>query len=237
MTTSDIDPIEEIEDHTGDEIYKAQYQENRTLRWGTGVLTLLLLGAGGTIAKLALRPPIVLTVRINEAGVATPIAYNTFNYTPQDVELRNYLTNWANYRYRHLRATTAKEYPANYHFVEDGLASQLMAQDRMTREVPKILTGQMEENEIEVRNVQFTGKGQERINGMLLPTGSAVIDLYKTFLPKPGSPTRKEHWAVSVNFYLNYEQVWEKAKKNPEYQNYNPLGLTLTYIHPDRAID
>ena len=45
----------------------------------------------------------------------------------------------------------------------------------------------------------------------------------------------KEHWTISVNFYINPQQSAERYANDPVFQMVNPLGVTITFIHEDRA--
>ncbi len=86
-------------------------------------------------------------------GRAQAIAYTDLNYSPREGEVRTYLTDWANYRYTINRDTIAKKYPLNYYFLSQALSSRLMTEDNGNHIVSQVLAGQVEQSEVEVRNV------------------------------------------------------------------------------------
>jgi type IV secretion system protein VirB5 len=221
-----------ITDVTGSEIYTAHYHERRVLRTAVYVLVAVTLMLGGSVIQLANRPVKHRYIRIDDVGRATAITYNDLDYSPREGEIRTFLTDWAMFRYSMLRNTVAKTYPRNYYFLQDSLAGKLMAQDTADRTVAKLTTGQAEEHDAQINNVTFTSLGQERINRAAIYSGSALIDLFKIY---NGYPQRREHWTVSVTFYLAPDEISKKSARFPQYQVINPLGLIITDFHEARA--
>ena len=221
-----------ITDVTGSEIYTAHYHERRVLRTAVSVLAAVTLMLGGSVIQLANRPIKYRYIRIDDVGRATAITYNDLDYSPREAEIRTFLTDWATFRYSMLRNTVAKTYPRNYYFLQDSLAGKLMAQDTADRVVAKITTGQAEEHDAQINNVTFTSIGQERFNRAAIYSGSALIDLFKIY---NGYPQRREHWTVSVTFYLAPDEISKKASRFPQYEVINPLGLMITDFHEARA--
>jgi len=223
---------EPVADITGSEIYTAHYHERRVLRFtvlALGVVTLLL---GGSVVHLANRPLTYRYIRIDEAGRATPITYNDLDYSPREAEIRTFLTDWATLRYSMLRNSVAKTYPRNYFFLQDALASKLMLADTRERTVARITTGEVVERDAQINNVTFTALGHEQIGRIPIYSGSAIIDLFKVF---SGYPQRREHWTVSVSFYLNPDEISKKSARFPQFEVINPLGLIITDFHEARA--
>ena len=95
-------------------------------------------------------------IRIDEMGRAQAIQYSDLNYSPREGEVRTYLTDWANYRYTISRDTIAKKYPLNYYFLSQHLASQLMTEDNQNHLVSQVMAGQIEQSDVEVKNVTIT---------------------------------------------------------------------------------
>jgi type IV secretion system protein VirB5 len=221
-------------DFAGTEVYTAHYSERRVLRLAVTALAIVAAIQTAALVLLANKPPVTHYVRIDEVGRATAISYNDLTYTPREGEIRSFLINWATLRYSMLRGSVAKNYSRNYYFVQDHLATQLMAQDLKDRTVAKVMTGQTDENDVQVNNVTFTALGRERIHNVTLYTGGAIIDLFKAF---PGAmPPRREHWEVSVTFYLNPDEVSRRSANFPQFETINPLGLVITDFHEARAI-
>jgi len=142
-----------LTDEIGNEVYASHYAERKLSRFVIGTESLLLLGAFGLIFSLAHRPIANRYIRIDEMGRAQAIAYTDLNYSPREGEVRTYLTDWANYRYTVSRDTIAKKYPLNYYFLSQNLASQLMGQDNQNHLVSQVVGGQIEQSDVEVKNV------------------------------------------------------------------------------------
>jgi type IV secretion system protein VirB5 len=221
-----------IADFTGSEIYSTHYHERRILRSTVFVLGALLLALGGAVVHLATRPVIYRYIRIDEAGRATPITDNDLDYSPREAEIRTFLTDWATFRYSMLRNSVAKTYARNYYFLQDGLAGKLMQLDSSTGTIAKVITGQAAENDVQVNNVTFTTLGREQIGRTPIYTGEAIIDIFKIF---NSYPQRREHWTVSVTFYLNPDEISKKSVRFPQFEVINPLGLIITDFHEARA--
>ena len=229
-----IDPAKPPLDITGTEVYTSHYTERRVLRLATSVLGVIAAVQTAAIVHLANKPPVTHYVRINEISRATAITYNDLTYTPREGEIRTFLTDWASYRYTMLRDSVAKNYHRNYYFIQDHLATQLMAADVKERTIAKVIAGRTDENDVQINNVTFTALGKERINNVPLYTGGAIIDLYKIF--PTTQPPRREHWAVSVTFYLNPDEVSKRSANFPQFETINPLGIVITDFHEARAI-
>lgn len=214
------------------ELYTTHYHERRILRTTVYVLGAIVLFQSLALVKLGNKPLVYRYIRINEIGQAAPISYNDLDYSPREGEIRTFLTNWATSRYARLRSTVAKTYPPNFYFLSDQLANALMSDDLKNRTIAKIIAGQEEENDVSINNVMFTDLSRERLGKANLYTGIAIIDLTKTF---PGSSTRKEHWQVTVTFYLNPEEVTKRSANFPKFATINPLGLIITEFREARA--
>ena len=125
----------------------------------------MLLASMGLIFSLAHRPIANRYIRIDEMGRAQAIAYSDLNYSPREGEVRTYLTDWANYRYTINRETIGMKYPLNYYFLSQNLASQLMTDDNQNHLVSQVMGGQIEQSDVEVKNVTITSMSQETVQG------------------------------------------------------------------------
>jgi type IV secretion system protein VirB5 len=187
---------------------------------------------------LAHRPVANRYIRIDEMGRAQAIQYSDLNYSPREGEVRTYLTDWANYRYTISRDTIAKKYSLNYYFLSQNLASQLMAEDNQNHVVSQVIAGQIEQGDVEVKNVTITSMSQETIQGVVMARGTALVALDRLYSPRNSREPRTEHWMLSLTYYLNPKQVSDQAKIFPQYEFINPLGLTITEFHENRvAVD
>jgi type IV secretion system protein VirB5 len=167
-------------------------------------------------------------------GRAQAIQYSDLNYSPREGEVRTYLTDWANYRYTIARETIAKKYPLNYYFLSQTLASQLMSQDNQSRLVSQVVGGQVEQSDVEVKNVTITSMSEETVQGTTIARGTALVTIDKLYSQRNSREPRTEHWLLSVTYYLNPKQVSDQARIFPQFETINPLGLTITEFHENR---
>lgn len=221
-------------DQISNEVYASHYAERKLSRFIIGTQTVLLLGAFGTVVLLAHKPVQNRYIRIDEMGRAQAIAYTDLNYSPREGEIRTYLTDWANYRYTISRDTVAKKYPLNYYFLSQQLSQQLMAEDNANHTISMVLSSQMEQSDVEVRNVTITSMTDEMVQGTKLAKGTALINIDKIYSQRNSHEPRIEHWMISVTYYLNPKQVSEQARVFPQFETINPLGMTITEMHENR---
>jgi len=224
-----------LTDQIGNEVYASHYAERKAYRLIIGCGTVLLFGSMGLNLLLARRPVVNRYIRIDEMGRAQAIQYSDLNYSPREGEVRTYLMDWANYRYTISRDTIAKKYPLNYYFMSQALASQLMAGDNQNHFVSQVMGGQIEQSDVDVKNITITSLSQETIQGAVLARGTALVALDRLYSPSYSHEPRTEHWMLSVTYYLNPKQVSDQAKIYPQYEFINPLGLTITEFHENRV--
>lgn len=223
-----------LTDEIGNEVYASHYAERKAYRLVIGCGTVILLGSLGMNFSLAHRPVANRYIRIDEMGRAQAIAYSDLNYSPREGEVRTYLTDWANYRYTINRETIGTKYPLNYYFLSQNLASQLMTDDNQNHLVSQVVGGQLEQSEVEVKNVTITSMSQETIQGATMARGTALVAIDKLYSPRYSREPRREHWVLSATYYLNPKQVSDQAKVFPQFETINPLGLTITEFHENR---
>jgi type IV secretion system protein VirB5 len=222
-------------DEIGNEVYASHYAERKLSRFIIGTETVLLLGAFGLIFSLAHRPIANRYIRIDEMGRAQAIQYSDLNYSPREGEVRTYLTDWANYRYTISRDTIAKKYPLNYYFLSQALASQLMGQDNQSHLVSQVVGGQVEQSDVEVKNVTITSMSEETVQGATMARGTALVTIDKLYSLRNSHEPRTEHWLLTVTYYLNPKQVSDQSRVFPQFETINPLGLTITEFHENRV--
>jgi type IV secretion system protein VirB5 len=223
-----------LTDEIGNEVYSSHYAERKMSRFVIGAESLALLAAMALIFSLAHRPIANRYIRIDEMGRAQAIAYTDLNYSPREGEVRTYLTDWANYRYTLSRDTIAKKYPLNYYFLSQNLASQLMATDNQSHLVSQVVGGQVEQSDVEVKNVTITTMSEETVQGATIARGTALMTIDKLYSQRNSREPRTEHWILSVTCYLNPKQVSDQARIFPQFETINPLGMTITEFHENR---
>ena len=223
-----------LTDTIANEVYASHYSERRLSRFVIGALSFTLLGSFAAIVSLAHKPTQNRYIRIDEMGRAQAIQYSDLNYSPREGEVRTYLTDWANYRYTLSRDTVAKKYPLNYYFLSQQLASHMMTQDNSDHLVSEVTAGQVEQSDVDVRNVTITTMSDEQVQGVRMSKGTALIDLDKLYSARNSRDPRTEHWMLSVTYYLNPKQVSDQARIFPQFETINPLGMTITEFHENR---
>lgn len=224
-----------LTDQIGNEVYASHYAERKAYRFILACGTVLLCGSMWLNFSLGRRPLVNRYIRIDEMGRAQAIQYSDLNYSPREGEIRTYLTDWANYRYTISRDTIAKKYPLNYYFLSGNLASQLMTEDNQNHLVSQVVGGQIEQSDVEVKDVTITSMSQETVQGAMMARGTALVALDKLYSPSHSREPRTEHWMLSITYYLNPKQVSDQAKIYPQYEFINPLGLTITEFHENRV--
>jgi type IV secretion system protein VirB5 len=223
-----------LTDSLANEVYASHYAERKTSRFVIGTLSVLLLGSFGAIVSLAHKPTVNRYIRIDEMGRAQAIQYTDLNYSPREGEVRTYLTDWANYRYTLNRDTVAKKYPLNYYFLSQTLSSQLMGEDNQNHTISQVMAGQVEQSDVDVRNVTITSMAEEMVQGVRMAKGTALVNIDKLYSARNSHEPRTEHWMLSVTYYLNPKQVSDQAKVYPQFETINPLGMTITEFHENR---
>jgi type IV secretion system protein VirB5 len=223
-----------LADNVGNEVYASHYAERKAYRLIIGCGTVLLLGSMGLNLSLARKPIANRYVRIDEMGRAQAIQYSDLNYSPREGEVRTYLTDWANYRYTISRDTIAKKYPLNYYFLSQALSSKLMLEDNNNHLVSQVVAGQIEQSDVQVKNVTITSMSEETVQGALMARGTALVAIDKLYSASNSREPRTEHWVISITYYLNPKQVSDQAKIFPQFEIINPLGLTIPEFHENR---
>ncbi len=167
-------------------------------------------------------------------GKAQAIQYSDLNYSPREGEVRTYLTDWANYRYTLNRETVAKKYPLNYYFLSTDACNAAHGRGQRDHTISQVTSGQIEQSDVDVRNVTITSMSTEQIQGAVIAKGTALVNIDKLYSVRNSREPRTEHWMLSVTYYLNPKQVSDQAKVFPQFETINPLGLTITEFHENR---
>src|SRR6202789_3300278 len=97
-----------------------------------------------------------------------------------------------------------------------------------------MIGGQIEQSDVEVKNVTITSMSQETVQGAVMARGTALVAIDKLYSPRTSHEPRTEHWGISVTYYLNPKQISDQAKVFPQFETINPLGLTITEFHENR---
>ncbi|HXF13280.1 MAG TPA: VirB8/TrbF family protein [Terriglobales bacterium] len=227
----DFAPAFDHQDRIAEEIHSLLYQENRRKTWWVGGLTAATVALTAVVVILATRKPDIRYIRIDAVGHAAAIAYNDFDYTPQDAEIRHFLWAWATYYYSRQRDDIREDYHKNYYFLSDDLAGRYEQRDLRSHLVAAIYTGQEPENTAHINDINFSSLNTfPAAKGGPVAQGQAVIDITLTYSPDSVNATHNVRQLVTVGFSVNPQEIATLAQKDPMYQILNPLGVILTYI-------
>jgi type IV secretion system protein VirB5 len=222
-------------DEVANEVYSSHYAERKASRFIIGAQAATILGCLFAIVSLAHKPVQNRYIRIDEMGRAQAIQYTDLNYSPREGEVRTYLTDWANYRYTISKDTISKKYPLNYYFLSQQLSTQLMSEDNASHKISQVMGGQIEQSDVDVRNVTITSMSEETLQGVRISKGTALVNIDKLYSSRNSRDPRTEHWMLSITYYLNPKQVSEQARVFPQFETINPLGMTITEFHENRV--
>jgi type IV secretion system protein VirB5 len=213
--------------------YAANFRYYSALKVGiSALLAGLLLSVAGNVWQ-SRRPPTVLVVRVDEAGAADAIRYNSANYTPREAEIKSRLNDWAIDRYRLRKDIVGDTFKRNYYYLNSTLAARLMDKDAPL--IAKVMSGSGEEQDVVINSVQFTDFDSRKLAHGIVGSGEARIDLSKIL--NPTGTEEKQHWVVTVKYEVNPEYAATRSISDPRYQTLNPLGVTITSFHEDRAFN
>ena len=109
-----------------------------------------------------------------------------------------------------------------------------MGQDNQNHLVSQVVGGQIEQSDVEVKNVTITTMSEETVQGATIARGTALVTIDKLYSQRNSREPRTEHWLLSVTYYLNPKQVSDQARVFPQFETINPLGLTITEFHENR---
>ena len=210
------------------ERYLEQYGDplvmNTYLKVTVLALTLVSLVLAALVFKsqkaLANMHPLI--VRINDVGRAEAIDYRNFQYRPQEVENKYYLTRWAELYFSRNRFTIERDQTNSLYFLNSDVQRAVIAQERKNN---VILTYRNDSTlpyvDVEVKNVI--------LDDLRRSPYSARIEFEKVYTnPADHSELKRERWVASVTY------VFRENVKNNELA-VNPLGLTIVRFRADQA--
>jgi type IV secretion system protein VirB5 len=196
--------------------------ENRVLYAVVGVLTIALAALGfevhqNTRAIAGFKPSYV---RINDLGNAQPIYLSDSVYKPQAPEVKHFLSDFVTKYYTHRKERLSDYYLSKY-YLSQQLGSKSYQDDLKSEWVKKLLTGQIEQTEAQVRKVTIT-------NLSAVPYEALVDFMRVVYSNGNDQEIRREDMTATIRFEFA-DQI------NSRVVQYNPLGLTITDFHEDQA--
>jgi type IV secretion system protein VirB5 len=235
MTTPLNDEINDMlpQDLDAGIAYAANFRYYKALKIGVSALLAGLLCSVASNVWQSRRPPTVLVVRVDDAGRAEAIHYNSASYTPREAEIKSRLNDWAIDRFRLRKDIVGDAFKRNYYYLNSTLARRLMDRDAPT--IAKVMSGSGDEQDVIINSIQFTDFDNRKLSGGVVGSGEARIDLSKII--NPTGTEEKQHWVVTVQYEVNPEYAATRSISDPRYQTLNPLGVTITSFHEDRAFN
>jgi type IV secretion system protein VirB5 len=235
QTTPEAEQLPAIQqDEVAEEVFAARQYAKRLTRTVVMGQSILLVLFGLCIYGLATRPAKRVYIKLDQLGRATPVQYQDLeHYTPDAAVTKNYLSDWATFRFSRLRATVLKTFPKNYLFLDAKYGQQIKDQDQRKNVVANVLAGREPEDDVTILSTNLTSFGKKSLGTSVVAAGTADIALQKTFSKDGVGHTQT--WVIAVRFFLNPEQVEAQSADNPDYQTINPLGLTIVEFIANRA--
>jgi type IV secretory pathway TrbF-like protein len=186
-------------------------------------VSLALLGSIGLTVQTLLwaknQKPLV--VRIDEVGRATPVDYRSFDYRPQDRELRYFLGQFVYLHFSRFVSTVEERYSKSLFFVDEKLSRALIEEERKSMSIAKFVKEGGDEIDIVINNIVL-----QDLRGTPM---KATVDFDKVFLSRgQHREIRRERHAGSFEFIVH------ESLPNA-FVLVNPLGLTITYFRTDVA--
>jgi len=210
------------------ERYLEQYGDPLVMNTYLKVIVLVLAVVCITLAALVFRGQKALAnmhpliVRINDVGRAEAIDYRNFQYRPQEVENKYYLTRWAELYFSRNRFTIERDQTNSLYFLNGDVQRAVIDQERKDNFIPTyIKDSALPYVDVEVKEVVLDDLRQSPY--------SARIEFEKVFTnPSDHTELKRERWTASVTYVFR-----EKVKNNE--LAVNPLGLTIVRFRADQA--
>lgn len=217
-------------DEVAEEVYAARQYAKRLTRTGFVFMGLAIVVLSIALYNVAMRPAKRVYIKLDQFNRATAIKYSDLeHYTPDAAVAKNYLSDWATFRYERLTASVLKTFPKNYLFLESKFGKAVRDRDTKDNVVAYVLAGREPENSISIESIDITSWGKQSLADNVVVGGTAVIKLYKTFTKD--EKVYQQLWHISVRFYINPDTP---NMEEPEYQSTNPLGLAIVEFYASR---
>ena len=203
----------------GDPLVMNTYLKVTILVLGVVCLTLAGLIYESQRALANMHPMIV---RINDVGRAEAIDYRNFEYRPQEVEDKYYLTRWTELYFGRNRFTLKRDQTNSLYFLNADVQRAVIEMERKDK---MIQTYEQDSTlpyvDVEVKNVALDDLRQSPY--------SARIEFEKVYTnPSDHTELKRERWIASITY------VFRENVRNNQLA-VNPLGLTIVRFRADQA--
>jgi type IV secretion system protein VirB5 len=164
-----------------------------------------------------------LVIRISEVGRAEAITYGSFEYQPQEAEIKYFLAQFVQSYYGRVHATFKEVYPRSLYFLDGRLADAIIEANKRSKAGETFLSGQTDEVEIQVKNVA--------IEDLRKSPYKATVEFDKIVHNFSNhAEIRRQHFIASFVFVIRIPVPNALVPVNP-------LGLTITYFRDDQAFE
>ena len=159
---------------------------------------------------------------MGEQGLAQAVGYDTLTYHPQAAESRYFLAEWARLFYGRNRYTIQHDFSNSLYFLDSPLAASWMDSYRKGKVIENFLAdGTQPGIDIDVKQIA--------IQDLRKPPYRAEIEFDEVAYNQADHTTLgRVHYTASVVYVFRQDVP---ASMVPV----NPLGLTITYFHMDKA--
>jgi type IV secretion system protein VirB5 len=217
-------------DHVGNAAHAARFEFFAVWRRMAIAFLLLFAASAATNVWQSRRPPVLMVVRVDEAGRSEAIRYRNNDYTPKEAEIVAGLNTWAIDRFRLIKTVIDTNFKANYYFLDSRLARELTTSDADV--VASVQAAKIPEQDVQINSITFDFIDTTKLPDGTVGAGQCKIDMYKF---SSASPQAREHWLLTLRYKVNPLAAAERSGRDPAFQLANPLGLTITWFHEDRA--
>jgi len=163
-----------------------------------------------------------LVIRIDEIGRAEALAYQNFQYKPQEREVKYFLSQFCLLHYSRNRLTLKDTFSRSLYFLDGRLANTILDSMKKTKLMETYMSdANLPDVELEIKNVVL-----EEIQN---PPFKAKVDMNKLFISRTDRSILKQELST-IGFVYSF-----KDRVENQLIPINPLGLTITYFREDQA--
>src|SRR5262249_35271400 len=132
-------------------------------------------------------------IRISEVGRAEALKFDSFDYQPQEAEIRYFLTDFVQRYYSRMRATFKENQARSLYFLDGRLADAVIEANKKIKAIETFLAGSSEEIDVQVNNVS--------IEDLRTPPYKATVDFEKIHR-YAGQETKREKYVANFVFVV-----------------------------------
>jgi type IV secretory pathway TrbF-like protein len=159
-------------------------------------------------------------VRINDLGNAQAVYLSESTYRPQAAEVKHFLSDFVTKYYTHKKERLSDYFLSKY-YLSQPLGTRSYQEDQASEWIKKLLNGQIEQTEAQVRKVAITNLSTSPYE--------ALVDFQRiVYANGTDQEVRREDLTATIRFTF-------ADRIDARMVQYNPLGLTIVDFHADQA--